>query len=342
MDLDVVYVGYMSTELTTFRKSRPLWQKPNGVEDVINHWQETAVWQNVSLHHRLSGRSAQYAALPADLATAVKDALQKRGIHRLFAHQVEAYDAVKKNQHVVIATPTASGKSLCYQLPILDCMASDPSARALYLFPTKALSRDQEAATRQLMSDANLDQGAVTFDGDTPGDARRAAKARAGCLMTNPDMLHAGILPHHASWVRLFSNLKFVVIDELHIYRGVFGSHLSNVVRRLRRIARYYGSEPQFIFASATIGNPQEHAQRILGADVYCIRQNGAPAGDRDLVVYNPPVVNQELGIRQSHLKATVKLDPKPAECTGRDHRVWSESDGGRGDVEVSARVGSQ
>ena len=202
MYLDVVYVGYMSTELTTFRKSRPLWQKPNGVEDVINHWQETAVWQNVSLHHRLNGRSAQYAALPADLATAVKGALQKRGIHRLFAHQVEAYDAVKKDQHVVIATPTASGKSLCYQLPILDCMASDPSARALYLFPTKALSRDQEAITRQLMSDANLDQGAS----HSTGIRRLVGQKPRWLPYDQPRYATCWHLAASCVWVRLFSS----------------------------------------------------------------------------------------------------------------------------------------
>ena len=223
-------------------------------------------------------------------------------------HAPLAEAALRAGKHVVVATPTASGKSLCYNLPILQALASDPSATALYLFPTKALSRDQEEALRGLMREADLSVGAVTYDGDTPNDARRAARQRAGVLLTNPDMLHAGIMPHHTGWARLFSNLKYVVVDELHTYRGVFGSHLANVMRRLLRIARFYGSSPTFLFASATIGNPREHASRICGEPVDLIDESGAPTGPRQVVVYNPPVINAELGMRQSYIKTAVRL----------------------------------
>jgi DEAD/DEAH box helicase domain-containing protein len=213
-----------------------------------------------------------------------------------------------QGKHVVVATPTASGKSLCYNLPILQALCADASATALYLFPTKALSRDQEEALRTLMRDAGLSTPAITYDGDTPADARRAAKQRAGLVLTNPDMLHAGIMPHHTSWARLFAGLKYVVVDELHTYRGVFGSHLANVMRRLVRIARFHGSSPTFLFTSATIGNPAEHASRICGQPVELIDESGAPNGAREIVVYNPPVVNAELGIRQSYIKTAVRL----------------------------------
>jgi DEAD/DEAH box helicase domain-containing protein len=251
---------------------------------------------------------ASHAAMPAGLAPNVQAALRTRGIESLYTHQARAFERASAGKHVVVATPTASGKSLCYNLPVLSALSSDPSATALYLFPTKALSRDQEEALRAFMRDADLRIGAITFDGDTPVDARRAAKQRAGVLLTNPDMLHAGIMPHHTAWARLFANLKYVVVDELHTYRGVFGSHLANVMRRLLRIARFHGSSPTFVFASATIGNPKEHAERICGEPVELIDESGAPTGPRQLVVYNPPIVNAELGIRQSYIKTAVRL----------------------------------
>jgi DEAD/DEAH box helicase domain-containing protein len=238
----------------------------------------------------------------------VRRALRSRGIQELYGHQARAFELAAGGKHVVVATPTASGKSLCYNLPVLHALAADPTATALYLFPTKALSRDQEEALRAFMRDAELSIGAITYDGDTPVDARRAARQRAGVLLTNPDMLHAGIMPHHTSWARLFTNLKYVVVDELHSYRGVFGSHLANVMRRLLRIARFHGSEPTFLFASATIGNPKEHAERICGEPVELIDQSGAPTGPRRVLVYNPPIVNAELGIRQSYIKTAVRL----------------------------------
>jgi DEAD/DEAH box helicase domain-containing protein len=247
-------------------------------------------------------------ALPEASAEGVRTALARRGIQELYSHQALAFELATRGKHVVVATPTASGKSLCYNLPILQALCSDPGATALCLFPTKALSRDQEESLRSLMRDADLSAAAITYDGDTPADARRAGRQRARVLLTNPDMLHAGIMPHHANWARLFASLKYIVIDELHTYRGVFGSHLANVMRRLVRIARFHGSSPTFLFASATIGNPRQHATAICGQPVELIEQSGAPSGPRQVLVYNPPVVNAELGIRQSYIKTAVRL----------------------------------
>ena len=236
----------------------------------------------------------------------ILEALKSRGINSLYSHQLEAFKLASVGKDIVVATPTASGKSLCYNLPVLNMLASHAEGRALYLFPTKALSRDQEESLRGLLKDANLSHGAVTFDGDTPQDARRAARQRSGILVTNPDMLHAGILPQHANWARFFANLKFVVIDELHMYRGVFGSHLANIIRRLLRIAAFHGASPQFLFSSATIRNPKEHASRLLGRDVLDVCQSGAPKTARKVLVYNPPLINAELGLRRSYLKCAV------------------------------------
>jgi len=256
----------------------------------------------------IPGHPASVAPLPEVLSPELRRALESRGLQGLYSHQAEAFELARAGRSFVIATPTASGKSLCYNLPVLDAFGRDPEARALYLFPTKALSRDQEEALRVLMKEAGLPHGAITFDGDTPADARRAARERSGVILTNPDMLHTGVLPHHAGWARLFSSLRYVVIDELHTYRGVFGSHLANVLRRLDRVARFHGSNPTYIMASATIGNPKEHASRMLGREVEVLDRSGAPAGSRRVMVYNPPVVNPELGIRQSYVKASVKL----------------------------------
>ena len=291
------------------QRPRAPWAAPKGLDAVLKRWRgDSGVQRNVVLDEVLPATDPRYAELPGGLAERVADALHNRQIHRLYAHQAQAYELASNGKHVVIATPTASGKSLCYNLPVLDRLAAEPEARALYLFPTKALSRDQEEALRGLMQEAHLEHGAITYDGDTPGDARRAARERSGILLSNPDMLHAGILPHHAAWARFFANLRFVVLDELHTYRGVFGSHLANVLRRLTRIARFHGSDPTFVFASATIGNPGEHASRILGQPVEVIDQSGAPTGERHVMVYNPPVVNEELGIRASYLKTAVRL----------------------------------
>ncbi|MET0385524.1 MAG: DEAD/DEAH box helicase [Polyangiales bacterium] len=285
------------------------WHTPTGLGAVLDHWQhDPSMWRNVVLHERLPPEPPRTVPLPEQLAPVVRDALIARGMRELYCHQHAAFSCSLAGGDTVIATPTASGKSLCYNLPVLHALATDPSARALYLFPTKALSRDQEAALHGVLRDAGLDSGAITYDGDTPGDARRAARDRSALLLTNPDMLHAGILPHHAAWARLFANLRYVVVDELHTYRGVFGSHLANVLRRLLRVARFHGGDPKFVFTSATIGNPAEHASRMLGRPVTLIDQSGAPRGPRRVIMYNPPVVNAELGIRASYIKTTVRL----------------------------------
>jgi DEAD/DEAH box helicase domain-containing protein len=252
-----------------------------------------------------------YAPTPESLATGVVDALRARGVDRLYAHQLRAIDAARNRRHIAVATPTASGKSFCFHLPVLQALSEGRDARALYLYPTKALARDQEAGLRELMSRAGLDAGAVVYDGDTPADARRAARERAGVVLTNPDMLHVGILPHHASWARTMQNLRYVVIDELHTYKGVFGSHVANVLRRLMRVARFHGSRPQILGATATIGNPRDHAARLYGVpeeEVELVDESGAPRGRRRFFLFNPPVVNQELGIRASYVKQAVML----------------------------------
>jgi DEAD/DEAH box helicase domain-containing protein len=303
-------MGESSFDSGAFSAPRPPpWRAARGLSHVLAGFREDpAMRRCFTLDHVVPGRAPSYAELPAELAPSLVSALAGRGIAQLFSHQAEAYLAARSGQDVVVSTPTASGKSLCYNLPVLDALARDGAARALYLFPTKALARDQEEALKSLMREAGLEHGAITYDGDTPGDARRAARERSGILLTNPDMLHAGILPHHANWARLFANLRYVVVDELHTYRGVFGSHLANVIRRLLRVAAFHGSAPVLLFASATIGNPAEHAARMAGREVLHVGESGAPSGPRHVFLYNPPVVNSELGIRQSYLKAAVRI----------------------------------
>src|SRR5882762_5466230 len=244
---------------------------------------------------------------PGSLDPRIAEALRARGIGELYSHQARAWELIQKGQNVVVVTPTASGKTLCYNLPALQALVHQPDARVLYLFPTKALAQDQLAELEQLAKQLPA-MRMFTYDGDTPQDARRAVRARANLVLTNPDMLHSGILPHHTKWATLFQNLRYVVIDELHAYRGVFGSHLSNVLRRLHRICRHYGSMPQFIMASATIANPGELAARLTGEDVHELAESGAPSGDKTFLCYNPPVVNPELGIRAPYLGEAARL----------------------------------
>src|SRR5262245_30891626 len=244
---------------------------------------------------------------PTSLDPRLVEALRARGISQLYSHQAQAWTLIEKGHHVVVVTPTASGKTLCYNLPVLQALLGQPDARVLYLFPTKALAQDQLAELEGIAKTLP-ELRMFTYDGDTPQDARRAVRARANLVLTNPDMLHSGILPHHTKWAVLFQNLRYVVIDELHAYRGVFGSHLANVIRRLRRLCRHYGSTPQFIMASATIGNPRELAERIIGEAVEEVSESGAPTGDKLFACYNPPVVNPELGIRAPYLGEAGKI----------------------------------
>ena len=247
-------------------------------------------------------QAASLSGFPEDLHPKLRARLEGRGYEGLYTHQSEVFAHVAAGRDVVVVTPTASGKTLCYNLPVLDRVLKDPDARALYLFPTKALAQDQLAELHGTIEALGADIGTFTYDGDTPQDARKSIRARAHVVITNPDMLHKGILPHHTKWVKLFENLKYVVIDELHMNRGVYGSHVGNVLRRLRRLCRFYGSDPQFLCSSATIKNPAELATALTGKPVEWIQESGAPRGDRYFAIYNPPVVNRQLGIRKSAL----------------------------------------
>jgi len=247
-------------------------------------------------------RGPQFAPMPEWVRPELAAAYAAKGVAQLYTHQAEAAERVRAGRNVVVVTPTASGKTLCYNLPVLNAVLENPDTRALYLFPTKALAQDQLAELHSLCRALDDRFGVFTYDGDTPSDARKAIRQQGHIVLTNPDMLHTGILPHHTRWTRVFENLRYIVLDELHTYRGVFGSHLCNVLRRLKRIARFYGSDPQFICSSATIGNPGELAQALLEEEVDLIESNGAPAAEKFFVFYNPPVVNRFLGIRRSYL----------------------------------------
>src|SRR5579863_376675 len=268
---------------------------------------------------RTPARPAEYADFPGDLDPTLREVLVRRGIERLYTHQAEACRQIAAGSNGVVVTPTASGKTLCYNLPVLNRLTAEPGARAMYLFPTKALAEDQLDELHGLIEAFGTKQGsdlcAFTYDGDTPQDARRAIRQRANIVLTNPDMLHTGILPHHTKWAKLFENLRFLVIDELHYYRGVYGSHLANIMRRLRRLCEFYGSKPQFIACSATIANPKELAETLIEAPFELIDRNGAPAGEKVFICYNPPVVSRQLGIRRSYIGETRRIALELLDC---------------------------
>ena len=264
--------------------------------------------RNIAYWHVQDARAAQYESFPGWLDGRIAAALQRRGIHELYSHQRQAIDLIHEGKNVTVVTPTASGKTLCYNLPVLQAIVDDPTARAIYIFPTKALAADQVSELYEVISEAGVEVKTYTYDGDTPPAARKAVRQAGHIVVTNPDMLHAGILPHHTKWVKLFENLKYVVIDEVHTYRGVFGSHLANVLRRLERICAFYGAHPQFICCSATIANPRELAEQITGTEMALVDRNGAPQGEKHLIFYNPPVVNEQLGIRASVLLESRKI----------------------------------
>ena len=256
----------------------------------------------------LPAREGEFAEIPDAVLPVLRATLQQRGIPRLYVHQADAFEACSAGKNVVIVTPTASGKTLCYNLPVLNGVLQDPSARAMYLFPTKALAEDQLHEFQAMVDAMGSEIRAFTYDGDTPQDARRAIRERANVILTNPDMLHTGVLPHHTKWAKCFENLRYIVIDELHYYRGVYGSHLANLLRRLRRICEFYGSKPQFICCSATIANPKELAEGLTESAFDLVDRNGAPSGEKYVVFYNPPVVNRQLGIRRSYLHETRRI----------------------------------
>src|SRR5450432_933007 len=285
-------------------------RKKESLEAVVSHFRaahrepDSAVR---AIHHQPAVEGA-YAEIPAAVDARLRAALAQRGIARLYTHQAEAFGQVQAGKNVVVVTPTASGKTLCYNLPILNLLLSDPGARAMYLFPTKALAEDQLHEFQAIVDAAGVPIKAFTYDGDTPQDARKAIRERANVVFTNPDMMHAGILPHHTKWAKAFENLRYIVIDELHYYRGVYGSHMANVLRRLARICEFYRSKPVFICCSATIANPRELAGALTESPFAMVDRNGAPAGEKYFLFYNPPVVNRQLGIRRSYINETRRI----------------------------------
>ncbi len=269
---------------------------------------EPEIARNITRWEEIPAKQPIYSDFSPGINPRIVQALEQKGIRKLYCHQAEAFEAVEKGQNIVLVTPTASGKTLAYNLPVLNHILKDNDARAIYLFPTKALSQDQFNELHDLITLMEADIRTYTFDGDTPVTARKAIRRSGHIVITNPDMLHQGILPHHTIWVKLFENLKYVVIDEIHYYRGVFGSHAANLVRRLKRIAAFYNSHPQFICCSATIANPGELAEKIIGEPITLIDRNGAPSGKKHFVFYNPPIVNRELGIRRSVINEVRRL----------------------------------
>jgi DEAD/DEAH box helicase domain-containing protein len=279
------------------------------LNEIMNHIKTAESFKENIVHWQtIEEKEACTDELPIDIHPALKEVLQKRGITRLYTHQKSAYEEAIQGKSIVAVTPTASGKTLCYNLPVLQTIINDANSRALYMFPTKALAQDQKSEMNEIIEEAGLPINSYTYDGDTPSNIRQKVRKAGHVVITNPDMLHSAILPHHTKWVSLFENLKYVVIDELHIYRGVFGSHVANVIRRLKRICRFYGSDPTFICTSATIANPLELAESLTEKRVSLIDNNGAPSGRKHFVFYNPPIVNHPLNIRRSATLEVRKL----------------------------------
>jgi DEAD/DEAH box helicase domain-containing protein len=267
-----------------------------GFSECVTRWEE------------IPAKPTVHGPFPEGIDRRIVDALRQRGIDQLYSHQTEAIQRILDGHNVVVVTPTASGKTMCYNIPVLNSILENDSTRTLYVFPTKALAQDQVAELQELIEALGVDIKTYTYDGDTPQTARKAIRLAGHIVVTNPEMLHTGIMPHHTKWVKLFENLKYIVIDELHQYRGVFGSHLANVIRRLRRICSFYGSNPKFVLCSATIANPAEMAEKVTGEPVEAVDKSGAPTGRKTMVFYNPPVVNRQLGIRQSSVKQAERI----------------------------------
>ena len=284
------------------------------IRSLVAELDASAALRGVTALRHFPAAPGDYRDFPDTIDERLRDAFRCRGVEQLYSHQREVLDRVEAGESVAAVTPTASGKTVCYNAPVLNRILREPDARALYLFPTKALSQDQKKEILELIrlvkknDRPGEDIRADVYDGDTPGDARRSIRTRAHIVVTNPDMLHSGILPHHTKWAKLFENLRFVVIDEMHTYRGVFGSHLANLLRRLRRVCGHYGANPQFILSSATIANPRELAEGLTERPISLVDRSGAPRPERFFLFYNPPVVNPELGIRRSVLDETRRI----------------------------------
>src|SRR6478672_10059219 len=268
----------------------------------VTRWDDLVHGEELAHLTSEPARDARLAPLPDDLHPSVREALE---FDALYEHQRETWDAARRGEHVVVTTGTASGKTLAFNLPVLDAIAHDPKLRTLYLYPTKALAQDQ---ARNLAAFKLPRTRAAIYDGDTPGERRWQIRRWANLVLTNPDMLHVGVLPHHDRWADLLASLRYVIVDEAHVYRGVFGSHVGNVLRRLRRLARVYGADPQFLLASATIANPGELARALTGLDFTVIGEDGAPKAERTVTLWNPPLVDEELGERASALAEASKL----------------------------------
>jgi DEAD/DEAH box helicase domain-containing protein len=281
------------------------------LRSLLSHWRaEPSVAENLAAWEDTPARPARTSSIPADLHPALARSLTRKGIFELYTHQASAWEHARAGRHVLVTAGTASGKSLCYNLPILNGLLRNSDARALYLFPTKALTQDQLTALEGLLDSIEADRqpSLAIYDGDTPSRYRPAIRSKARLLLTNPDMLHLGILPHHTDWVDFFRNLSYVVLDEAHVYRGVFGSHLANVLRRLRRIAHFYGAELQFFLASATLANPQEFTTRLVEVEAALVHEDGSGHGPKTFLIYNPPLLDPQLGLRRSALQESVRL----------------------------------
>ncbi|MBI9108958.1 MAG: DEAD/DEAH box helicase [Spirochaetales bacterium] len=264
--------------------------------------------RNITHWEIIKAREGKYSDFPDDVDPIILKIYADRGIDRLYTHQKLCFDLIREDRNVVVVTPTASGKTLCYNLPVIDYLLKNPEARALYLFPTKALSQDQQSELNEVLLSENLPIKTVTYDGDTPSSVRVSARDGGRIIITNPDMLHAGIMPNHPKWIKFLSNVKYIVIDEVHIYRGVFGSHVTNVIRRLKRICRFYGSDPVFICCSATIGNPLELTEKIIETNAVLVDDNGSPSGEKHFILYNPPLVDAVQGIRRGVVLESQRL----------------------------------
>src|ERR671934_2601683 len=271
----------------------------------VASWDDLLTGEEIAYIGSEPAREAQLAPLPDELNPRVRDALAAQGIDALYTHQRAAWDAVAGGEHVIVTTGTASGKTLAFNLPVLDAIAREPKQRALYLYPTKALAQDQ---LRSLATFRLPNVRAAIYDGDTPLEQRWQIRKWANVILTNPDMLHIGVLPHHDRWADVLHNLRYVVVDEAHVYRGVFGSHVGNVLRRLRRLARVYGADPQLLLATATIANPGELTHSLAGVDATVVDEDAAPRAERTVLLWNPELLDAELGLRASALGDASRL----------------------------------